>query len=88
MTKKYIPLGKQICLTVVWSCAKTLPPTDRVSRKLPDKLLSLKRSGYLSETICTNIKPTLKQSVKRVETKHLKRNRQLRKRNTRISTCF
>jgi len=36
-------------------------PTDRDSRKLTEKLLSLKRSGHLSETVYNKIKPRHKQ---------------------------
>ena len=36
-------------------------PTDRLSRKLTKKLLSLKRSGNLSESVYNKIKPRLKQ---------------------------
>ena len=36
-------------------------PTDRLSRKLTEKLLSLKRSGHLSETVYNKIKPRHKQ---------------------------
>ncbi|KAL9985752.1 hypothetical protein ACROYT_G008193 [Oculina patagonica] len=36
-------------------------PTDRLSRKLTEKLLSLKRSGHLSETIYNKIRPKHKQ---------------------------
>ena len=36
-------------------------PTERLSRKLTDKLLNLKRSGHLSETIYNKIKPGHKQ---------------------------
>ena len=36
-------------------------PTDRLSRKLTEKLLSLKRSGHLSETIYNKIKTRHKQ---------------------------
>jgi len=32
-------------------------PTDRLSRKLTEKLLSLKRSGQLSKTVYNKIKP-------------------------------
>ena len=32
-------------------------PTDRLTRKLSEKLLTLKRSGYLSEAICNKIRP-------------------------------
>ena len=36
-------------------------PTDRLTRKLSEKLLTLKRSGYLSEAICNKIRPRHKQ---------------------------
>jgi len=36
-------------------------PTDRLSRKLTEKHLSLKRSGHLSETVYNKIKPRHKQ---------------------------
>ena len=36
-------------------------PTDRLSRKLTEKLLSLKRSGHLSETVYNKIRPQHKQ---------------------------
>ena len=36
-------------------------PTDRLSRKLTEKLLSLKRSGNLSESVYNKIKPRHKQ---------------------------
>ena len=36
-------------------------PTDRLSRKLTEKLLSLRRSGHLSETVYNKIKPRHKQ---------------------------
>ena len=36
-------------------------PTDQLSRKLTEKLLSLKRSGHLSETVYNKIKPRHKQ---------------------------
>ena len=36
-------------------------PTDRLSRKLAEKLLSLKRSGHLSETVYNKIRPQHKQ---------------------------
>ena len=36
-------------------------PTDRLSRKLTEKLLSLKRSGHLSETVYNKIKPRHKE---------------------------
>ena len=36
-------------------------PTDRLSRKLTERLLSLKRSGHLSETVYNKIKPRHKQ---------------------------
>ena len=39
-------------------------PTDRLSRKLTEKLLSLKRSGHLSETAYNKIKPRQKQPPK------------------------
>ena len=36
-------------------------PTDRLSRKLTEKLLSLKRSGHLSESVYNKIRPKHKQ---------------------------
>ncbi|XP_068678522.1 uncharacterized protein [Montipora foliosa] len=36
-------------------------PTDRLTRKLSEKLLTLKRSGYLSETVYNKIRPRHKQ---------------------------
>ena len=36
-------------------------PTDRLTRKLSEKLLTLKRSGYLSEAVYNKIRPRHKQ---------------------------
>ena len=36
-------------------------PTDRLTRKLSEKLLTLKRSGYLSEAVYNQIRPRHKQ---------------------------
>ena len=36
-------------------------PTDRLTRKLSEKLLNLKRSGYLSEAVYNKIRPRHKQ---------------------------
>ena len=36
-------------------------PTDRMTRKLSEKLLTLKRSGYLSEAVYNKIRPRHKQ---------------------------
>ena len=39
-------------------------PTDRLTRKLSEKLLTLKRSGYLSEAFYNKIRPLHKQPPK------------------------
>ena len=39
-------------------------PTDRLTRKLSEKLLTLKRSGYLSEAFYNKIRPRHKQPPK------------------------
>ena len=36
-------------------------PTDRLSRKLTEKLLNLKRGGHLTESVCNKIRPKHKQ---------------------------
>ena len=36
-------------------------PTDRLTRKLSEKLLTLKRSGYLPEAVYNKIRPRHKQ---------------------------
>ena len=42
-------------------CDKHLDPTERVSRKLSEKLLTLERSGYLSDAVYNKIRPRHKQ---------------------------
>ena len=42
-------------------CDKHLDPTERVSRKLSEKLLTLKRSGYLSDAVYNKIRSRHKQ---------------------------
>ena len=39
-------------------------PTDRLTRKLSEKLLTLKRSGYLSEAVYNKIRPRHTQRLK------------------------